>query len=75
MPNAVSVATAKLIRVIATGLGMNIKPADAVKGCRLPTLPRSAKTTTHPSRPRGQRIRIPGGQCTKASISAKVTSA
>lgn len=54
MPNAVSVATAKLIRVIATGLGMNIKPADAVKGCRLPTLPRSAKTTTHPSRPRGQ---------------------
>ncbi|MBP2433014.1 hypothetical protein ABIF38_004016 [Bradyrhizobium japonicum] len=71
MPNAVSVATAKLIRVIATGLGMNIKPADAVKGCRSPTLPRSAKTTTHPLRP----LRIPGGQCTKASISAKVTSA
>ncbi|SDF81738.1 hypothetical protein SAMN05216337_10764 [Bradyrhizobium brasilense] len=60
MPNAVSVATAKLIRVIATGLGMTFKPAVAVNDCWSPTLPRSAKTTTHPVAAPRARIRIPG---------------
>ncbi|MGX1346855.1 tRNA (Thr-GGU) A37 N-methylase [Bradyrhizobium elkanii] len=75
MPNAVSVATAKLIRVIATGLGMNIKPADAVKRLPVADIAAFREDDNAPVAAPRARIRIPGGQCTKASISAKVTSA
>ncbi|ODM73078.1 hypothetical protein A6X20_38605 [Bradyrhizobium elkanii] len=75
MPNAVSVATAKLIRVIATGLGMTIKSADGVKGCRLPDIAALREDDNAPRSGPASKDPDSGGQCTKASISAKVTSA